>query len=663
MVLGANGSEFGRCGFRTMRQNGRARAILHPSRDVTQRNAVQHAQVRRIEDDVPQVSRARPGIFFALLYVSMILGVAAIAQQQTSKPVYNPPPRSDTGFDRLAARTEGAIRYQEYERTPLTFSSSTQYVLVPAVVLGRDGKPVRGLKKEDFRISENGKEQKVASVEEFATTAAPVASAMRTAGQFSNVGASVDATPRRLVVIAFDVLNTPFVDRERAKRQLISFLADNVSAGNLYELAIINFHGLQVIHEFTTDSAVLVTALQNVKTQLNSLDTIDKAALTQPPRLAIAGAVGSASVGTTMSPPGMSDRGAAKDTFAISHEEALLASISFAETPYALRVQAEAAEATLRAFQQLAHRLHGVPGRKSLIWISGGFPFSLDPNSAAVSDAVAFAAYQHTMQSLSNAMVSVYPVDARGLLTSSVDASISTRKDPTRANAMLADESTRQLDILSTMRAFADMTGGHAYVNQNDTKISIAEAARDGESYYLLSYALDKNNRKPGWRKISLKAGDYQVRARTGYYATQATVDPQMSAKLDLDNALASLLEYTGIPVKLQVDSPTASGEKRKLAFAMQVPPNATSVDAAGNNHMFVEIAYALRNEAGQDAGHKRVAYNLNLNATQLQAIMTSGVGYNDTVDVPPGNYDLRVVVRDNLNGRIGSVNASVQVK
>ena len=604
------------------------------------------------------------------VWLAVVLGIASLmsgaaAQQKTqSVPVRIPPPRSDADFARVGETSATRIRYQDYDSTPLTFSSSAQYVLVPAVVLGKDGHPLRGLKKDDFRLFENGKEQKIASVEELTAIAAPIPIAKRSSGEFTNVGPQADTTPRRLIVIAFDALNTPFADRERAKRQLLTFLADNVDASNLYELAIIDFNGLHVIHDFTEDTPALMAALQRIKMKLTALDRLDRAALTQPPALATAGGLlPSASVSNSMNLAGSTDSGASKDTVAYSHDEAMLAAISFAETSVAQSVQADAAAATLKAFQQLAQQLQGVPGRKSLIWISGGFPFSLDPNTAAVSEAVSFPAYQHTMQLLSNALIALYPVDARGLLTLYGEPSITIRKDQARGNAMLGDESARQLDVLSTMRAFAEMTGGHAYINNNDTKTLISDASRDGESYYMLSYAVDKSNKRPGWRKISVKAGDMPVRARTGYYLTQATLDPQGSAKLDIDTAIGSPLEYTGIPVKLVVEPPSSAAGKRKVSFAMQVPPNIATVDAANNNHMFVEIAYAFRNEAGADAGHKRVSYNLNLNAAQLQAISSSGVGYNDSLELAPGTYDVRLVVRDNLNGRMGSVGTKLELK
>jgi hypothetical protein len=48
------------------------------------------------------------------------------------------------------------------------------------------------------------------------------------------------------------------------------------------------------------------------------------------------------------------------------------------------------------------------------------------------------------------------------------------------------------------MRAFAAMTGGRAYVNTNDTRGAIREAVQDGSSYYMLSFAAHKSDRRPG---------------------------------------------------------------------------------------------------------------------------------------------------------------------
>ena len=53
----------------------------------------------------------------------------------------------------------------------------------------------------------------------------------------------------------------------------------------------------------------------------------------------------------------------------------------------------------------------------------------------------------------------------------------------------------------------------------------------------------------------------------------------------------------------------------------------------------------------------------MNLNPAQLQQITSTGVSYPGSFELPPGSYNLRLVVRDNLTGRMGSVLATVDLK
>lgn len=532
------------------------------------------------------------------------------------------------------------IRFQTYEKAPLKFSTTTTYVLVPVVVTDKDGNPVQGLKKESFRVQESGRDVAISSIEEYKSTAAALSPTKTPVNEASNevVGG---VAPRRLVIIVFDLLNTPFEDQSRARHALIKFLADSADSNSLYLLSALDSRGLHVIHDFTSDTSALMAALQKAKngfTVANSIGTdIGNRAVTAVP----------------VSP----DTG--------NPDQELYALKVFAEAmgPYVADVEAHAADDTLRAFLYLTERVSGVPGRKSLVWITGGFPFSLDPSTGSIGEGYSFGVYQHVMTKLSDEMISVYPIDARGLLTYGPDATVKLpKREDTRASASQQAAADYQRDILETMRAFADMTGGRAYVNNNDTKGAIRDASRDGANYYLLSYPMDKSDKKPGYRKISVKVGDYRVRARKGYYATQIAIDRQLSAKNDIDAALTSPFDYTGLPMRLVVEQAPAGG-KRKLTFTALMPPKVASIDIADSNHLNVEFAYSIKNAAGADSGHKGVTYNLKLQPAQVDALNSSGVSYGDSVEVAPGTYSVRIVARDNFTGKIGSVLKTVEVK
>src|SRR5258708_25619695 len=60
------------------------------------------------------------------------------------------------------------------EEDKVEFRTDTILVQVPVVITDKSEQHVHGLKKEDFRVIENGKEQTVASFEEVTATHKPV---------------------------------------------------------------------------------------------------------------------------------------------------------------------------------------------------------------------------------------------------------------------------------------------------------------------------------------------------------------------------------------------------------------------------------------------------------------------------------------------------------
>src|SRR3954462_3304851 len=99
------------------------------------------------------------------------------------------------------------------DRKPLTFSSKAQYVLVPVIVTDKSQAAIKGLKKEDFTILENGKPQPISSVEEINTASAP-AQIRKTASPDQEFSNSLDSggQAHRISIIALDLINTPLQD-------------------------------------------------------------------------------------------------------------------------------------------------------------------------------------------------------------------------------------------------------------------------------------------------------------------------------------------------------------------------------------------------------------------------------------------------------------------
>jgi VWFA-related protein len=103
--------------------------------------------------------------------------------------------------------------------------------------------------------------------------------------------------------------------------------------------------------------------------------------------------------------------------------------------------------------------MSGAPGRKSIVWITDGFPLNQEWE----------AAFERIINKLNDANVALYTVDARGLSMSA--------------------------GYIRTLRFFADATGGFAFYNRNDVAVGIQAAIEDSESTYVVGFYLGDKER------------------------------------------------------------------------------------------------------------------------------------------------------------------------
>jgi VWFA-related protein len=513
----------------------------------------------------------------------------------------------------------------------IQFRSQTTLVQVPVVVTDAAGKHIQGLTKSDFKILENGKPQSITGFEEITPPTGIVASYTSPAGIFTNLTPN-ESKPRSLTVIVLDEVNTPFLGQAYARSQLIKYLANHLDASQPLGLMVIDRKGLTELSGLDSDPAQLIAILKKASGKVSEMERFNGDAQA----LAAGGAQSSALGGIR---PG--DSPEAKIRGFMLQQDALNA----ADT------QSRAIETTLRAFLSLAWSLSGVPGRKSLVWVTGSFPFNLDSFASVPGDANLRALYERTLKSLNDAQISVYPLDARGLVTDSKYSA------DTQGSMLGADapDTLRQAS-LNSLKNFAEMTGGVAYYNTNDLASAFGRAVQDSASYYLLSYYLDHRNNKPGWRKLQVVVSrkDAEVRARAGYLVTDVAVNPERTHKADIEFALGSPFESTGIPISEQWQGVQADGGKKKMGFVLQVPATGL-IDETDKNRIDIEIV-AQATKKGVSAGTLSQTMKGLIVPETLAKLKADGIVYRNFLDLSPGDYQVRFVVRDNLTGKIGSV-------
>jgi VWFA-related protein len=525
----------------------------------------------------------------------------------------------------------------------LEFKSQTSLVQVPVVVTDKAGVHIHQLTKADFKILEDGKVQSIAGFEEIipdksAPDKGAVASASRPGGTFTNLTGD-ESKPRSLTVMVLDEVNTPFLSQAYARGQLIKYLANHLDLSQPLGLMAMGSKGVTVLSGLNSDPARLIAALKKAGGETSQMEQFSNdaqaiASSGDPPN----GLMGGIRPGDS---PDLIVR-----KF-ILKQDAVDATFG----------QARAIETTLQAFLSIAWSLSGIPGRKSLVWATGGFPFYLDTFASVPGDNTLRVLYERSLKALNDAQISVYPLDVRGLLTNPMYGGDFAGSLISEDAPDLMRESTQ-----NSLKNFARMTGGVAYYGNNDLAGAFSRAAQDSSSYYLLSYYLDHRNNKPGWRQLQVAVSrkDAEVHARAGYLVSDVAVNPELTHKADVEFALNSPFESTGIPVTARWEGFQADGPKKKVGFTLQVPATGP-INEADKNRYDLEFLAQATNQ-GAPAGSAGQTIKGAVRPEALAKLKAEGIFYTNALELAPGKYQVRFVVRDNQSGRLGSVIVSLTV-
>ena len=517
------------------------------------------------------------------------------------------------------------------------FRSKSHMVMVPVIVRDRQGNHLSGLKASDFMVKENARPRNLAVCEEVAS-AGEITVPHRSIRDLAVVNNLEEPEkPERIVLLVIDTVNTPLSLQADARKQLLRNFADAFDGRTLVSLLLIERGGIKVVHDFTMNPAVLAASLRRFR-------------------------------GLTLE-PGVSDQVDASDESQVENEIDELNSFADTGSSNAVAEQKRIAIlTTIDAFEQIAQRVEGIPGRKSLIWVTAGFPFSISESDAAAGGRLSSGAgfddiqpeYEHMWSLLNSANIAVYPLDIRGLENPmNLDATTGQRPNPEN----VLRRSVRHQDSLDTFRSFAEMTGGKAFFNTNDIGRSFREAAQDSSSYYMLGYYLAGDER-PGWHslRVTLRGHRGSVRARNGFFVGK---DKSASRDQELTQALKSPLDFTGIPIVLRWHARIRQSNhgKTTLTFDVECPGTAFAIDSADRNHMSIDVLSVAKLPNGNVEDSRARKVDAHFSAENAEKIRHHGMQYAESLQLDSGNYTIRVVVRDNLTGTIGSVSAPVEIE
>ena len=490
-----------------------------------------------------------------------------------------------------------------------TFKSSTRLIQVSVVVQDGRRRPVTDLKPEDFEISEDGKPQPVSVFS--LRGQAPSDAVAEGTGVFTNRLQS--PTGGGVVAIVFDRLNTSFTEQTQAREHIVKYLGQ-VRPEDRVALFLLDENGMSILHDFSKDAGSLLRAMTRAQSTQSST---------------LAGA---------QLPPFSDQMEANLDAFARGN----LANMhSF--------YQRTLAYTTIEALEDVAAYLQGFPGRKNLIWVSSGFPFAITNfGPGGTSDITLMSPEtRRATRALNHADVSVYPVDARGLVGAF----------STHPSARVQEFSTLYSvqGPIDGLRHVADWTGGRAFYNTNDLGSAINGAVKDSDLTYVLGYYPENQKWDDRFRqiKVKVKRRGLEVRHRSGYFAVPPDAPDNDTRQKAIVAALDSPLETTSLPITVTVE-PAGNG---RVTLAIQLDRSAPSL--VKENGLWVgsvDVAISQTLPSGKNAREADITLPFSLSDEMRDRLLKEGLRLTRTVQLNPDAHQLRVVVRDVATGTTGSV-------
>lgn len=486
-----------------------------------------------------------------------------------------------------------------------TLKVTTRLVVLDVVATDRQGHPIDGLTREDFRVLEDKIPQEILTFESPAAhrlPAQPASVEAAAAVRFDPAEpASFGQSP--VTVLVLDELNTHFADTSFAKRELDSYLAarPKILAEPTALVVILPDH-FRLLQPFTLDRVRLQQALEQAPVEYS----------------------------WQLELHGKSDSG-----------------------------PIQRLEASLNALEALAQAYARIPGRKNLLWVGGGFP-SLDPASLIDKDRIEVEnVVRHVGNELLDAHLTLYAVDP-----SSQTAHMAEITDfQQMAFAELSGEmplgASDPIDTGSGFDALSRLTGGRVVRGMNRVAEQLATVVDYSAHFYTLGYSpTNLKDETAKFRRIQVfcRHPGLVITTRTGYYAKPPSEERDAQIlSADLSAAAESAVPLNGLRVTAERNIPAIASQS---TWTVRVPVSDLlwEVRPDGSAEASVAILAVLLNGENKILAH--TLHGMTATARSGTDLHATGKLANFELVVPPvpKAVAVRWIVRDANSGRMGSV-------
>jgi VWFA-related protein len=542
-----------------------------------------------------------------------------------------------------------------------TFEGTSQVVAVevPVNAVGRDGEPIRGLTAADFEVYDGSELQKITSFEVIDLKL--LQGALGTAGAPSTRSAEdLPPSARRHFLFLFDLSFSSATSVLKARMAARDFVLHSLHPADLAAVATYSLEtGPKLVVTFTPDRAQLARAIDTL-----GFRQPNDARLSDPLRFMIDTPASAAQEAAMNISDGL-DLKAQKDQVLFEY----LKSITFVSERSERQFEMGRIAGYSRALGEMARALNAVKGRKHVLYFSEGFDSRLllgrqTTDVETEDDNLSIMRGQNWM--VDN--------DARYGNTS-LQKNLERMLDEFRR----ADCVIESVDI-GGLRAGADQqarpsgqealfylaneTGGELFKDANNLRQPLEKVLERTSITYLLTFERSDLKLDGAYHRLRVKAklpAGGRLSHRAGYYAPRPykDLDP-LEKNLLASDGIASAHPKRDIDLNVLAAAFRASPTLSYVPVILEVGGRSLLEGSTGSK-LNVEIYSYVSDSEGQmrDFFNQRVDLDL---GKGRQGMLEGGIKYYGHFDLAPGQYDVRVLVRNADTGRTGVQTAHIEV-
>ncbi len=558
------------------------------------------------------------------------------------------------GSPAAQSQTNNKASAEPDSQAPFQLKVASNLVVVRVVVRDAQGKPVEGLTKEDFKLFDRGKEQTIKQFE-VETSAAPSASPVK-----AKTPLSLPPTmPGRFLALYFDDLNTSDTDMMQGRDAADHYLATKLQPKD--RVAI--FTSRKMLSDFTDDPKQLHEALTKLHTSPRNLNRVGDC-------------------------PQLSDYQASQiaqfeddyqiEAWRVALDETANRCPQPQPVPFiqilarAIVEQVEIQSRTnLQALENLVQYLSHLPGQRTIVLVSPGFPSQSEQ-------------YQldRLVDRALRAQVVISALDPKGLALLMPEADVTRNYNPS-ANSGVIDAmhnvaSMRELVATDVLSEVAQGTGGEFFHNNNDLNAGFGALA-GSPVYYILAFA--PSDAKPDGKfhtlKVELgeKSKGTTLQARRGYFAAKegtepaeeaqqnAASDPEAQVKERLRETVLSKADLQELPVEVHTEVSKGSATMSELSVLAHLDTKSLHFrkDGTHNQNTVTFVSVILDGSGQYLTGQQRQA-KVDLPDESLPNLLAKGMDVKITFQLQPGDYTMREVVTDSEDHQMTAFSRGVKI-